>query len=126
MPASDRGPRARNGQGRAPGGHHATPAARAAGVPSTPMSRRDGAVDLLLAVEIVLVLLLFGLGVALFIIPAASPDASPRWWVGVLLAILFFAAVFLDTIRRRRAFSATRYDAGAASEPEPRPRDPES
>lgn len=69
-------------------------------------SSRAGAVDALLLVEVLLALLLFGLGVSLFLIPAASPDASPPWWIGILLAVLFFAVVFLETIRRRRAGNA--------------------
>lgn len=113
------------------GGHRAQRARPQRCEPPGPAARslmirsRAGAVDPVLITEIVLVLLLFGLGVALFIIPTARADVSPAWWVGVLLAALFFAVIFLETLRRRRGSSAASFDPDAfADDPEPRPRDP--
>lgn len=63
---------------------------------------RSGAADPLLLLEAVLALALFGLAIAFFIIPAARATLLPSWWAGIILAILFFAVVFLETIRRRR------------------------
>lgn len=57
-------------------------------------------VDRLLVVEAVLALVFFGLAVAFFLIPAATPGSFPGWWVGFMLAVLFFAIVLLETFRR--------------------------
>lgn len=65
-------------------------------------STRAGSVDPLLLVEVTLALLLFGLAIVLYLIPSARAALLPDWWAGILLAILFFAIVFLDTMRRRR------------------------
>lgn len=55
----------------------------------------------LLLIEVGLALLLFGLAVALFFVPAAQPSFVPYWWAWILLAGLFFGIVGLETYRRR-------------------------
>lgn len=57
--------------------------------------------DRLLLIEVVLVLLLIAFAIGLFLIPVAQPQFLPDWWAGILLAILFFAVVVIDTLRRR-------------------------
>lgn len=92
-------------------------------MPSDPSS---GADRFLLA-EAVLAIILFGVAVGFFIIPAASPDFVPGWWVGFLIAILFFAIVLIETFRRHargREELRRALDHEAPPEPDPTGRDP--
>lgn len=58
--------------------------------------------DPLLLVEAALALLLFGLFVFLFLLPAARPPFLPRWWTWLLVGTVFFALLGLDAWRRKR------------------------
>lgn len=57
--------------------------------------------DRFLVAEVLLALILFAVAVYFFVVPSASaPTLLPPWWVGIVLAILFFAIVLLETYRR--------------------------
>ena len=56
----------------------------------------------LLLVEAALALLLFGLFVYLYLLPAARPPFDPAWWTWPLLGVLFFTLVGLDAWRRKK------------------------
>jgi hypothetical protein len=56
----------------------------------------------LLLVEIGIGLLLFGLAIYLYWIPAARAPFVPRWWSLPVLAGLFFGLLVVDRWRRRR------------------------
>jgi hypothetical protein len=81
--------------------------------------------DPLLLAEVVLVLVLIGLGVVFYLRPAANNLPDTRWWQWVLLAALFFGVVALDGYRRTRGSRRALRDTLAGEEPEDRtpPRD---
>jgi membrane protein implicated in regulation of membrane protease activity len=56
--------------------------------------------DRFLVAEVLLALILFAIAVYFFVVPSGSAPALPPWWVGIVLAILFFAIVLLETFRR--------------------------
>lgn len=58
--------------------------------------------DRILLLEVALGLLLLGLFVVLYLIPAESSFAERRWWSGPLLAAFFFGVLLLDAWRRKR------------------------
>lgn len=58
--------------------------------------------DPLLLGEAALALLLFALFVYLFLVPVARPPFAPDWWTWPLLALVFFALVGVDALRRKR------------------------
>lgn len=89
-------------------------------------SSTTGRADPLLLLEVVLVLALFGLAVALYLIPSAREPFVPHWWTPLLLGALFFGVLALDVYRRRRArhaglHRAVREDAQRLSEEERTP-----
>lgn len=57
--------------------------------------------DRLLLLEVALGLVLFGLAVFLYWIPASREPFLPRWWSVPLLVGLFFALLAVDRMRRR-------------------------
>lgn len=64
------------------------------------MSDSPRGTDRFLVAEVLLALILFAVAVYFFVVPSASAPALPPWWVGIVLAILFFAIVLLETYRR--------------------------
>jgi protein-S-isoprenylcysteine O-methyltransferase Ste14 len=58
--------------------------------------------DPLLLLEAVLVVLLVVLFIVLYFIPIASDSFLPEWWAWIVLAILFFGVLALDSWRRRK------------------------
>lgn len=68
-------------------------------------------VDRLLLVEVVLGIVLGALAVYYFIVPAGSAEFVPSWWVGFVLAILFFSIVIMETFRRRTRSRAEMHRA---------------
>jgi membrane protein implicated in regulation of membrane protease activity len=64
------------------------------------MSDSSRGTDRLLVAEVLLALILFAIAVYFFVVPSASAPTLPPWWVGIVLAILFFAIVLLETYRR--------------------------
>lgn len=68
--------------------------------------RRPGReIDRVLLLEVGLGLLLFGLTIYLYWIPAAREPFIPRWWSLPLLAGLFFGLLWLNRWRRRNRHS---------------------
>jgi hypothetical protein len=65
---------------------------------TTPRSTTDP----ILLVEAGLALLLFGLFIALYLVPAEDGVAGTRWWAAPLLAALFFGILGLEGWRRKR------------------------
>ena len=62
-------------------------------------------------VELGLVVLLMGLGAAIYWVPVAGSALTPRWWHAVVLAALFFLLIGLDTWRRRHRRHAALHQA---------------
>ncbi len=83
------------------------------------MHRRpsNSSTDPILLVEVGLVLLLIGLFVILYLVPAGEGTLVPQWWVWPLLAALFFGILLLERWRtdpeRRRPEVAENPDERA-------------
>ncbi|CAN5655255.1 hypothetical protein BH23GEM6_BH23GEM6_12130 [soil metagenome] len=73
-------------------------------------SGRNG-MDRFLVLEIALGLLLFGLAIYLYWIPAARVPFVPRWWSFPVLGGIFFSIVWLDHLRRRQRSTRKLKDA---------------
>ena len=58
-------------------------------------------IDWIMLFELGLAALLVGLGVSIYWGPAADGVLAPRWWHGILLGLLFFLLVGIDSWRRR-------------------------
>jgi hypothetical protein len=67
--------------------------------------------DRILLLEVGLGLLLFGLAIYLYWIPAAREPFLPRWWSLPLLAGLFFGILWLNRMRRKRRAVVRRQEA---------------
>lgn len=76
-------------------------------MPSDPSSP----IDRMLLIEVVLGIVLGALAVYFYIVPAGSAEFSPPWWVGFVLAILFFSIVIMETFRRRTLSRAEMHRA---------------
>lgn len=64
--------------------------------------RWSSGVDLSLLLEVALVLLLFGLFIAFYLVPAEEGTVGRPWWGTPLLVALFFGVLGLDARRRKR------------------------
>lgn len=71
-----------------------------------------GSTDPILLVEAGLVLLLFGLFVVLYIVPAGEGTLVPKWWAAPLLGANFFGILFLERWRRKRREKRGRLSGG--------------
>jgi hypothetical protein len=58
--------------------------------------------DRVLLLEVVLALLLFGLFIGLYFVPAGGTTFRPQWWAWPVMAALFFGILLLDRWRRKR------------------------
>jgi hypothetical protein len=68
-------------------------------------------IDRILMLEVGLGVILFGLAIYLYWIPAAQEPFLPRWWAVPLLAALFFGILWLDRRRRTRGRVANLREA---------------
>jgi hypothetical protein len=75
--------------------------------------------DPLLLAEVVLVLVLIGLGLAFYLRPAATYLPAARWWQWMLLGVLFFGVLALDGYRRKRGSRRALRDTLRSAEEEP-------
>lgn len=68
-------------------------------------------VDRMLLTEVVLGIVLVALSIYFYFVRADSAEFSPPWWVGFVLAILFFSIVIMETFRRRTRSRAEMHRA---------------
>jgi hypothetical protein len=58
--------------------------------------------DPVLLLEALLVLVLIGLSIYFYIVPAGEGRLFPDWWTWPILGVLFFGILFIERWRRKR------------------------